>query len=167
MQTDWLLRLEPPVKLVALQHLRNRKVRCQPDRALVIQLPQPFRVVTDLGLLGIQNPEHLLLIGLRIRVNLLARQRLPRHITPCRVADQRSKVAHQKNHRVPKLLKVPQLAHQYRVSQVQIRRRRVKPRLHAQRRARLAALFQALSQIAHANNLRRTLLQQIHLLVYR
>ena len=141
MQADRLLRLEALVKLVALQHLAHRKVRRQPDRLLVTQLAQPLAVVAHLGFLRIQNPEHLLLVRLGVLVDLGPRQRLARHVAPRRVADQRSRVADEKNHRVPQLLKVPQLAHQYCMAQVQVRRRRVEPRLHAQRPAGLAALF--------------------------
>ena len=68
---------------------------------------------------------------------------------------------------MPKLLKVPQLAQQHRVAQVQVRRRRVKASLHPQRTAGLAALFKALTQIGDANNLRRALLEQIQLLIDR
>ena len=68
---------------------------------------------------------------------------------------------------MPQLLKVPQLAHQHGVAEVQIGRGGIESRLHAQRPSGFAALFQALAQVAHANNLRRALLQQIHLFVYR
>src|SRR5208282_5477056 len=82
-------------------------------------------------------------------------------------ADERGRVADEENHRMPELLKVPQLAHQYRVPQVQVGRSWVKSGLYAQRPSRLAAFFQALPQVAHADNLRRALLEQIHLLVNR
>jgi len=68
---------------------------------------------------------------------------------------------------VAQLLKVPQLAHQHGVAQVQIGRRRVEPRLHPQRPSGFAAFFQALPQVGHADNLRRALLKQIQLLIYR
>src|ERR1700739_2076451 len=61
---------------------------------------------------------------------------------------------------------MPQLTHQHRVPQVQVRRGRIEPRLHAQRGASFAAILEALTQILDANNLRRTLLQQVHLLIY-
>ena len=65
------------------------------------------------------------------------------------------------------LLKVPQLAHQHGVAQVQIRRSRIESRLHPQRPSGFAALFQALAQVAHADNLRRALLEQVHLFIDR
>ena len=67
---------------------------------------------------------------------------------------------------MPELLKVPQLAHQHGVAQVQIGCRGVEPRLHAQRAPGLAAIFEALAQVGYADNLRRALLQQIHLFIY-
>ncbi len=118
-------------------------------------------------MLRVENPEHLFLICLGVFVNLLPRQRFPRHVASRRVADQRGRVADEKNHRVPQLLKMPQLAHQHRVPQVQVRRSRVEPRLHAQRPSGFAALFKPLAQVAHADNLRRALFQQIHLFIYR
>jgi hypothetical protein len=68
---------------------------------------------------------------------------------------------------VPQLLKVPQLAQQHRVPQVKVGRRRVKARFHPQRPSGFAAVFKALAQIGHADNLRRAFLQQIHLFINR
>ena len=102
----------------------------------IAELVQPLGVVADLGHLLIENLEDLLLVGLGVRVNLLARQRLARHIAARRVADQRSEIADEKNHRMPQLLKVPQLAHQHGVPQVQVGSSGIKARLHAQRLAR-------------------------------
>ena len=64
------------------------------------------------------------------------------------------------------LLKVAQLAHQHGVAQVQVGRGGVEAGLDAQRASGFAALFQALAQIAHADDLRRALLEQVHLFVY-
>ena len=134
-------------------------MRRQPDRLLVAQLAQPLAVVAHLGRLLVENAKHLLLVGFGVRVNLLARERLARHVAPRWVADQRREIANQKNHRVPELLKMPQLAHQHGVAQVQVGRRGVKARLHAQRPPAFAALFKALAQIGYADDLRRALLQ--------
>ena len=64
------------------------------------------------------------------------------------------------------LLKVAQLAHQHGVAQVQVGRGGVEAGFHAQRAAGFAAVFQALAQVADADDLRRALLEQVHLFVY-
>ena len=165
MQADGLLGLEALVKLVALQHLRNGEVRREADGALVAQLAQPLGVVADLGRLLVEDFEDLLLVGLGVGVNLLARQRLAGHVAPGGVADQRGKVADQEDDRVAELLKVAQLAHQHGVAQVQVGRRGIEAGFHAQRAAGFAALFKALAQVGDADDLRRAFLQQIQLFV--
>jgi hypothetical protein len=59
-----------------------------------------------------------------------------------------------------------QLAHQHSVSQVQIGRSGVKAGFYAQRPSGFAAVFEALAQVAYADNLFRALLEQVHLFVY-
>ena len=65
----------------------------------------------------------------------------------------------------PSCWKVPQLAHQHGVAQVQVGRGGVKARFDAQGAIGFAAFFEALTQVGDANNLCRTLLQEIHLFV--
>ena len=65
------------------------------------------------------------------------------------------------------LLKVAQLAHQHGVAQVQVGRGGVEAGFDAQRAAGFAAVFKALAEVADADNLRRALLEQVHLFVYR
>jgi len=68
---------------------------------------------------------------------------------------------------VPQLLKVAQLAHQHGVAQVQVGSGGVEAGFYAEGAAGLAAVLKALSQVADADNLRRPLLEQVHLFVYR
>jgi hypothetical protein len=64
------------------------------------------------------------------------------------------------------LLKMAQLAHQHGVAEVQVGRGGVKAGFDAQRASGFAALFEALAQVGDADNLRRALLEQVHLFVY-
>ncbi len=155
------------VELIALQHLRNRKLRRQPDNALKTERVEPLGVKAYLSLLPVQNAKNLVGVALCIFVDLLARQRLARDGAPCRVANQRSKIADQKDNLVPKILEVLELAHQHGMAQVQVRCCRVKARLDAQRRAGTPRLLQPLAQVRDTNNLGCALLQQVELFLYR
>ena len=115
-QTDRLFRFIALVKLIPLKHLRDGKVRRQSNRSLKPQLVEPFGIESYLGLIAIQNLENLRLVGFGILVDLLPSQRLARHISSGRVANQGGKVPDQKDHLMPKLLKMPELAHQYGVA---------------------------------------------------
>ncbi len=75
-------------------------------------------------------------------------------------------VADEKDDGVAELLKVAQLAHEHGVAQVQVGRGRIESGLHAQGAAGFAAVFKALAQVAHADDLRRAFLKQVHLFVY-
>ncbi len=114
----------------------------------------------------VEDLEHLLLVGLRIGVDLLAGKRFAGHVAAGGISDERCKVSDQKNDLVAELLKVAQLAHQYGMPEVQVRRGGIETRLYAKGAARLAAVFEALAEVAYADDFRRALLQQVHLLVY-
>ena len=51
------------------------------------------------------------------------------------------------------------------MAEVQVGRGGIESGFHAQGAAGLAALFKALAQIGHADNLRRALLEQVHLFI--
>ena len=93
-------------------------------------------------------------------------ERLAGDVAAGGVADERGIVADQKDDRVAELLEVAELAHQHGVAQVQVGRGGIEADLDAQRAAGFAAIFQALAQIADANDLCRALLEQVHLFVY-
>ena len=164
---DRLLFLEALVELLALQHLRDGKVRRQPDDALEAQRAQPFGVEAHLGLVAVEDAEDLLGVGLRVRVDLLPRQRLARGGAARRVADERGEVADQEDDLVAQVLEVLELAHQHGVAQVQVGRGRVETGLHAQGAAGLTRLLEALAQIGDADDLRRAFLQVVQLFVNR
>jgi len=68
---------------------------------------------------------------------------------------------------VPELLEVAQLADQHGVSQMQVRRGGIEPRLDAHGHARRPRLRDALAQRLQRNDLRRPLRNQVQLLVNR
>ena len=92
MQRNRLFVIEALMKVLALQHLRQRELRHQLHHVVVAQLIQPLGVVPNLRLYRIENLKNLRLISLRIRRNLRWRQRLPRHIAPGRIPNQRRRI---------------------------------------------------------------------------
>ena len=164
MHRNRLLFHEALVEVLALQHLRDRELRRQPDEAFVAQLVEPLAVEAHLGFVPIENLEDLRLIGLGVLIDLLARQRRPRGRAPRRVADQPGEIADKEDDRVAHVLKVFQLAHEHGVAQVQVGRGRVEAGLHPHGLARRARLLQPLAQVAFTNDLRRALAQVSQLL---
>ncbi len=167
MQCNRLLVLEAGVEFVALQHLRNGKLRRQSNHSLKTKLVQPFGVEPHLCLLTVQNFEHLLCIGFGIPIDLFARQRLARDGAPAGVADQAGEVSNEENDRVAEVLKMFQLADQHRMTQVKVRRGRVKSCFDAQRLAGGAGVLQASAELGRRNNFRRAFLQIFQLFFYR
>ncbi len=64
---------EALVKVLALQHLRDGELGRQAHKALVAELAQPLAVEADLGLVRVEDLEHLRLIGFGVGIDLLAR----------------------------------------------------------------------------------------------
>ena len=98
-----------------------------------VELAEPVGVAPQLGLVGIENLERLLDVGLGVRVDLLERERRPRGVAARRVADERREVADDEHDRVAEVLELPQLAQRHRVAEVQVGRGRVDAELDAQR----------------------------------
>ena len=122
-------------EIVALEHARHRVLRGEPDHAVGAERRQPLRVERDLGLLAVEDHEHLVGVGLRVRLDLLARQRRPRHVAAGRVADQAGEVADQEDDVVAEVLQLAQLVELHGVAEVQVGPRRVEALLDAQRLA--------------------------------
>ena len=100
------------------------------DQAGRVHAAHPGRVELDARLALIEDLEDLLFIGLGVGLDLLGRQWRPRGVLARGVADHPGKVADQEDDLVPELLKLPHLVDQHSVAEVQIRGRRVEPRLH-------------------------------------
>src|SRR5258708_14129340 len=81
MHGNRLLVTEAFVEILALQHLRDRVLRGQPDEIFGGELREPPAVEVDHRFFRTENPENLRLVGLGVLRNLLARQRRPPHPT--------------------------------------------------------------------------------------
>ena len=98
-------------------------------------------------------------------IDLFARHGRARGVAAGGIADQAGLIADQKDHAVPQILKVLHLAQQHRVAQVQIGRRGIEARFHAQRTAGLFGLDQALAQVLFADQVGQAFLQVRQLFV--
>ena len=133
MDRDRLVGLQSLGEVVPLQHAGDRVARAQPDPVRRRELAQPAAVEVDHGPVRIQDLEDLRLEGLGIRFDLLRRQRRTCLGPAGRVADGGGKIADQKDHPMPEVLKVLHLPEQDGVTEVQVRRGRIKSDLDGQR----------------------------------
>ena len=141
-QGDGLFVLKALMKVLAFEHLGHRELREQFDEVIVGELVEPLGVEAHLGFAAVEDLEDLLLIGERVGGDLLSRERLARHVLAGGIADQRRGIAHQEDDLMAEVLEVLQLAHQHRVTQVQIGCGGVEAGFNAQRNAGAARLFE-------------------------
>ena len=94
---------------------------------------EPARIEIHARLLAIEDLEDLLLVGLRVGLDLLARQRRARRVASGRIADHSGEVADQKRHLVTEALELAHLVDEHRVAEMQIGRGRIESRLDPQR----------------------------------
>ena len=102
MHRDRLLVAKRLREIVALEHARDRVLRRELDHAGRAQRLAPLRVVADLGLVAPEHEPRLSVVGLRVGLDLLARQRRPRRVAARRVADHRREVADEEDHLCPR-----------------------------------------------------------------
>src|SRR5688572_8312460 len=133
MDTDRFLLLMAFVKIVALQHARHSIMSGELNKAAGRHLPHPPAVEFSHRLLWIENLEDLPLIGPGVFLYLLLCQDPSRFGDAGRIADHAGKIADQKDDVMPEILKMLQLVNQHRMAEMEIRRRRIEPRLDAQR----------------------------------
>src|SRR5260370_14040530 len=93
-------------KVVALQNLRQRVARAEPDHVLEAQGAQPVAVEADLRLIRIQDFEDLLFVGFGILVDLLASEWRTRDVPAGGIADQAGHVADEKDDGMAQVLEV-------------------------------------------------------------
>ena len=130
------------------------------------EIAQPFAVVTHLGAFAVQDLVDLLEIRVCIGAHLLPRERRTRLGLPRGIADHGREIAHQKNRRVPFVLKMLQLPQNYGVAQMQVRCRGVDAQFHAQRLAGRSRALQLCAQLFFANNFGGAFTQRGELFVY-
>ncbi len=127
---DRLLLAEALGEVVALQELRDGIARGEPDHALRAERARPRRVEQDLGLVRIEDLEHLVPVGPGVLLDLLGTQRRAGGVAPGRVADHPGEVADQELNMVAEVLKVAQLVDDHRVAEMEVGSSRVHAELH-------------------------------------
>ena len=133
MQRDRYAGLVAIVEIVALEHLRDRRLREQLHEVGEAERVEPFGVVAHLDALEIEHLAGLLAVGLHVRFDLFARELRPRHVAPARIADARRKVADDQRHAMAGLgetLKRMQHDHE---AEMQVGARRIDAEFHVQR----------------------------------
>ena len=138
-QRDGLLRRVALGEVVALEDAGDGELARELEQVCEVELAEPLGVAAQLGLVGIEDLERLLDVGLRVRVDLLARERRAGRVAAGRVADERREVADDEDDGVPEVLELAQLAQRHRMTEVQVGRGRVDAELDAQRDARARA----------------------------
>ena len=126
---------EAVVEIVALHHACHGVLGGQLDHAARTERITPLTVVTDLGARRVQHQRGLLVIGLGVGLDLLARQRRAGVVAARGVANHRGEIADQEDHLVAEVLQLAHLVQHHGVADVDVRRRRVQAQLDAQRHA--------------------------------
>ncbi|ABA51107.1 hypothetical protein BURPS1710b_3413 [Burkholderia pseudomallei 1710b] len=139
--------LEAFREILALEHARDRVARRELDHPIRAERHRPLAVVADLGLCAIEHERGLLEVGLRVRFDLLARERRAGRVAARRIADQRREIADQENHRMAEILQLAHLVQHDRVAEVDVGRRRIEAQLDAQRLVRRRAFRELLREL--------------------
>ena len=105
----------------------------EPHQSCGIHRRHPLRIELEPGPVGIEDLEDLLFVGLRIGIDLVARQGGPCGTASRGIADQPGEIADQKDDFVAELLELPHLVQQYGVSEMKIRGRGIESGLDRQR----------------------------------
>ena len=140
------------MEVVAFQDAGHREIREKLQERLHVQIENPLGVVAQHGLLRIEDLECLVNVGLRVLLNLLARELRARGVAPGRVPDERRAVADDECHLMPQILELAQLAQGHRMAQMDIGGCRIDAELHVQRHAAL----ELLQERRFGHDLRRT-----------
>lgn len=127
--------LEAFREVLAFEDPRDRVARRELDHPVGAERHRPLAVVADLGLVAVEHQRGLFEVSLRVRLDLLARERRARRVAAGRIADQRREIADQEDHRVPEVLQLAHLVQHDRMADVDVGRGRVEPELDAQRLA--------------------------------
>jgi len=121
--------------------------RGQLDHAARPEGVAPLRVIADFGAGRIQYQAGLGVVGLRIGLDLLARERRAGGIAPARVPDHGREIADQEDDGMAELLQLAHLVQHHRMAEVDVGCRRIQAQLDAQRNTRCAAARQLLREL--------------------
>ena len=132
MNTDGLLLMIAGVKIFPLQHPRDIVMGAELDQGFRRHRPHPAAIEFHGGSAGIENFKNLPLVGLRVRLHLLFRERHTSLRHAGGIAYHPGKVADEKDDFMSQILKMFQLVNQDGMAQVEIRRRGIESSLDAQ-----------------------------------
>ena len=132
MDRDWLIGGVAFVEVIALEHARHSVLGGQANEVCRPHLIHPGGVARHLGLGWIKDLEYLCLIGLGIIEHLLASQRRARRALATRITNNTGEGTNEEDDLVTQLLELTQLINKHGVTQVQIRRGRIKASLDTQ-----------------------------------
>ena len=125
--------LEALGKIIALQETGERVAARELNETGRTQRIAPLRVVANFRLVQIKHHAGLVQVSLSIGFNLFARQGRTSGVAARRIPNGSSEVTHQKDYGMAEILKLAKLIEHYRVTNMNVRRRRVKPEFAAKR----------------------------------
>lgn len=123
-------------KVIALEQTGERVTRGELNQTDSAERIAPFGVVAHFSTLDVEHMPGLGKIGLGIGHDLLMRERRTRGISAGRVTNGGREVTDQENHRVAHVLKLAKLVEHNRVTDMNVRRSRVKTQFAAKRNTR-------------------------------
>ena len=121
-------------EVFALEHPGDREARRFADDVFEGQGREPRRVEFDARPRHVDDLAELRAVGVRVRANLVAGERLARLRPPRGVTDHAGEIADDHDHLMAQLLEIAQFGQHDGVPQVQVGRRRVEAQLDLQRR---------------------------------
>ena len=130
------------MEVVALEDACHREVAGQLEQALHVKGEQPFGVVAQRGLFGIEDFERLVDVGLGVRLDLFGRELRTRGVAARRVADERGAVADDERDAMAEVLELAELAQRHGMAQVDVGSRGIHAQLDVERLAALELLEQ-------------------------
>ena len=133
MERDGFIGLVAFAEIIALQHAGYRMSGCQPDEPRRIDLIHPGGIEHHLGLLGLEDLENLVCIGMRVFHHLVAGKGGTRRILAAGITDHAGKITYQEQGMMAEILQMAHLVEQNRMSQVQVGCCRIESRFYPER----------------------------------
>src|SRR5208337_1469301 len=114
------------------EQARNAVVRAQPHKVRWTHGVHPLAVVADRSALDVEDPSYLIHVGLRIASHFVLRECRPGLLLARGIPNAGRKVPDQEDRQMAELLEIPTLFQHHRVSEMEIRGRRIHAELDAQ-----------------------------------
>lgn len=131
------------MEIVSLENASNREVAQELEQLLHIEVENPLGVVAKRRLLGIENFERLIDIGLGICRDLLARKLGTRGIAARGVSDKSRAIADDQRNAMTEVLELSELAQRDGVAEMNVRGGRIDAELDIELFASLGASREA------------------------